>query len=110
MAQGETIYNVAEQMPVPEGGYEAFYQFIEKEVKYPSLAIENKTEGRVFLQFVIEKDGSVNDIKIVRPIGDGCDEEAIRLLQMAPKWKAGIQNGSPVKVKMICPIYFRLPQ
>ncbi len=108
-AQKETVYSIVEQMPEPTGGYEAFYKFIHAELKYPALAIENKTEGRVYLQFIVEKDGTPSEVEIVRPIGDGCDEEAVRLLKSAPKWKAGLQNGVAVKVKMLCPIYFKLP-
>jgi len=72
------------------------------------VAKENNVSGKVFVTFVVEKDGSLTDVKVVRGIGSGCDEEAMRVLKASPKWKAGIQNGRPVRVQYTMPINFAL--
>jgi len=104
----EEIFLVVEEQPQPVGGYEAFYNFIYDEIKYPDLALRYRVEGRVFIQFVVEKDGSLTDFVVARGIGIGCDEESIRVLQLAPKWNPGKQRGKPVRVRMILPISFRI--
>ena len=92
----------------PKNGYKAFYQYIADHLKYPSQARRMGVEGRVFIQFIIEKDGSLTDIKVIKGIGSGCDEEAIRVLQDAPKWSPGRQRGQKVRVKKSIPILFKL--
>ena len=77
-------------------------------MKYPNQARRMGIEGRVFVQFVVDKDGQLTEIKAVKGIGAGCDEEAVRVLKSAPKWKPGKQRGRPVKVRMILPITFKL--
>ena len=104
---GDTFIFVEHQPDFP-GGTAAFYKFIQKKMKYPSQARKMGIEGKVFVQFVVDKDGSLTDINVIRGIGAGCDEEAIRVLKMAPKWNAGKQRGVPVKVRMTLPITFKL--
>ena len=104
---GDTFIFVEHQPDFP-GGMAAFYKFIQKKMKYPSQARKMGIEGKVFVQFVVDKDGSLTDINVIRGIGAGCDEEAIRVLKMAPKWNAGKQRGVPVKVRMTLPITFKL--
>lgn len=98
----------AEKMPVPPGGMQAFYKYVSKNMKYPRNAVRAGAEGRVFVQFVVEKDGSLTDFSILKSVGFGCDEEAIRVLDSAPKWEAGKQRGNPVRVRMVLPITFKL--
>jgi len=77
-------------------------------MNYPRLAIRNNVTGKVFVQFVIDKDGRITDVKSVKGIGFGCDEEAVRVLENAPKWIPGKQRGREVKVRMVLPITFSL--
>jgi protein TonB len=104
----DEIFMVVENQPEPEGGMAAFYKYVGKEMDYPKQARRMGVEGRVFMQFVVDKDGSLTDIKVLKGIGSGCDEEAMRVLQAAPKWKPGKQRGRPVKVRMSIPIVFKL--
>lgn len=95
---------------IPEfpGGQKGFGTFLSQNIKYPELARVNKITGRVFVSFVVEKDGELSDIKILRGLGYGTDEEAVRVLKISPKWKPGIQNGKPVRVQYTIPISFQL--
>ena len=92
----------------PEGGLSAFYEFIGKNLKYPRLARQLDIEGKVTLTFIIERDGSLSDIEVIKGIGGGCDEEAVRVLAMSPKWNPGKQRGVPVRVRMTLPVVFKL--
>jgi len=85
-----------------------FYDYLSKKIQYPAAAKEAGTQGRVIVQFVVEKDGSLTDIKVVRGPGNGLDEEAVRVMKLAPKWKHGVQNGKPVRVQFTIPINFTL--
>jgi periplasmic protein TonB len=96
-----------EVVPVPEGGFEGFYKFLGKNLKYPKRAKYTQTQGKVYLEFVIDKMGNVTDLKVVRGIGSGCDEEALRVLALT-KWQPGRQRGKPVKVRMTMPLNFVL--
>lgn len=102
------IFDVVEETAEPIGGVGAFYSYISDKMKYPSQARRIGVEGRVFVQFVINVDGSLTDIKVIKGIGAGCDEEAIRVLQSAPPWKPGKQRGVPVRQRMVIPITFKL--
>jgi protein TonB len=102
------IFTAVEQAPSFPGGIEEFYKFLQTNIRYPAKAFENNVQGKVFLTFVVEKDGSLTDIKVVRGIGSGCDEEARRVFTISPKWKPGIQNGRPVRVQYTMPISFSL--
>jgi protein TonB len=104
----EEIFTIVEDQPEPKGGMAAFYEYVGKKLKYPAQARRMGIEGKVFVEFVVDKDGSITDVKAIKGIGAGCDEEAIRVIQEAPKWKPGKQRGRPVKVRMILPITFKL--
>ncbi|PWK80398.1 protein TonB [Mucilaginibacter oryzae] len=107
-ADPNQIFTSVEQVPEFAGGLEKFGQYLGKNIRYPAVARENNVQGRVICTFVVEKDGSLTDIKVVRGIGSGCDEEAVRVLKNSPKWKPGIQNGRPVRVQYSVPISFTL--
>lgn len=96
-----------EVAPVPEGGFEGFYKFVGKNLKYPKRAQYTNTQGKVYVEFVIDKNGNVTDLKVVKGIGSGCNEEAIRVLALT-KWQPGRQRGKPVKVRMTMPLNFIL--
>jgi len=102
------IFTVVEQQPEFEGGEEAFYKYILREIRYPQEARLQGVEGRVDVQFVVDKDGSLTDVKAIKGIGAGCDAEAVRVLQNAPRFKPGMQNGRPVLVRMVVPVNFKL--
>lgn len=104
----EPVFTSVEQVPEFPGGIEAFGKFLAANMKYPKAARDNNVQGRVIITFVVEKDGSLTDMKVVRGIGSGCDEEAVRVLKLSPAWKCGIQNGRPVKVQYSVPISFKL--
>ncbi len=94
-------------LPSFRGGVKAFGKFMSENLKYPDKAMQEKIQGKVFCEFVIEKDGSLSNLKIIKGIGGGCDEETIRVLSLSPKWEPGIQNGKPVRVSYSLPITFR---
>jgi periplasmic protein TonB len=102
------IFLVVEETAAPIGGMPAFYEFVGKKLKYPAQARRMGVEGKVFVEFVIERDGTITDVKAIKGIGAGCDEEAVRVLQSAPKWKPGKQRGKPVRQRMVLPIAFKL--
>lgn len=104
----EEVFTIVEDQPEPPGGMGAFYQYIAKNMKYPAQARRMGVEGKVFVQFVVDKDGSITEVLAVKGIGAGCDEEAVRVISEAAKWKPGKQRGRPVKVRMILPITFKL--
>lgn len=104
----DQIFLVVEETAAPIGGMPAFYEFIGKKLKYPAQARRMGIEGKVFVEFVIERDGTITDVKAIKGIGAGCDEEAVRVVQSAPKWKAGKQRGKPVRQRMVLPIAFKL--
>lgn len=97
-----------ENPPNFPGGTSDFFKFLADNIKYPEEAAKQDIQGNVFVSFVVEKDGSINDIKIDRPLGYGTDEEAIRVLKLSPKWNPGTQNGKAVRVKYSLPIKFSL--
>ena len=105
--QGE-IFTIVEAQPEFQNGPEAFYGYIRKEINYPLQARQAGVEGSIDVQFVVEKDGSLSDVKAIKGIGSGCDEEAVRVVQNAPRFKPGSQNGKPVRVRMLVPITFKL--
>jgi TonB family protein len=105
--EGE-LFTVVEEQPEFEGGMEAFYQYVGNEMTYPLQARQSGVEGRVDVQFVVEKDGSLSDVKAIKGIGAGCDNEAVRVVQNAPAFKPGKQRGMPVRVRMVMPIVFKI--
>jgi protein TonB len=106
--EAEVIHLIVEEQPSFEGGIEAFYRYISKNLKYPNTAKRIAVEGKVFLSFVIDKDGSITQVEVLKGIGGGCDEEAVRVLENAPRWNPGKQRGKAVKVRMQLPIVFAL--
>jgi protein TonB len=111
VVEDDTPVNFAavEVLPTfPNGGDAGFGKFLGREIQYPAQAKENNITGRVIVSFIVETDGSLTDIKVLRDIGGGCGEEAVRVLKKSPKWKPGMQNGRPVRVAYTCPIAFSL--
>lgn len=102
------IFTAVEKVPEFPGGLEQFYKFLQHNIRYPAVAFENKVQGKVFVTFVVEKDGSLTNIKEVHGIGNGCDEEAVRVMKISPKWNPGTQNGRAVRVLYTMPISFTL--
>jgi protein TonB len=103
----EEIFTLVEEYPSFEGGDEAFIKYIRKNLVYPEKARRMGLEGRVFVQFIVEKDGSLTNVKVLRGISGGCNEEAIRVMQKSPKWLSGKQRGRSVRVQMVVPIIFK---
>lgn len=98
---------IVEKMPIPIGGFDAFYKQVGKSIKYPVQAKRSGTDGKVFVEFVVNEYGEPVNFKIVKGIGSGCDEEAIRVLKHA-RWEPGKQRGKPVPVRKVMPVYFKL--
>ena len=105
----QTIFEVVEQMPeFPNGGMAGLMQYLSKNIKYPTIAQENGTQGRVTVQFVVNRDGSIVDAKVLRGVDPYLDKEAIRVISSQPKWKPGMQRGKAERVKYTVPVKFRL--
>jgi protein TonB len=104
----EEIFTIVEVSAEPKDGLAAFYQRMAEEIKYPSQARRLRVEGKVFVEFVIGKDGKITEVKAVKGIGAGCDEEAVRIIQNSPPWNPGRQRGKPVRQRMVLPIIFKL--
>jgi protein TonB len=102
------IFKVVEEMPEFPGGAAKMMEFIQKNIKYPMMARESDIQGRVFVNFVVEPDGSITNVTVMRGIGGGCDEEALRVVQSMPNWKPGKQRGSAVRCSFTVPIIFKL--
>lgn len=102
------VFTVVEQMPEFEGGDDAMMKFLASNIEYPRKAIRTNIEGTVMVSFLIDMDGSIKQVEVVRGIGMGCDEEAVRVVSSMPGWKPGKQNGQPVRVRRIIPIKFKL--
>ena len=106
----EEIFVVVEEQPEFPGGNTAMMKFLSDNIKYPVIAQENGIQGRVITNFVVERDGSITDVQVVRGVDPSLDKEAIRVIQSMPKWKAGKQRGSAVRVRFTLPVVFRLQQ
>ena len=104
----QEIFQIVEEMPAYPGGDQKLMEFIAKGIKYPQIARETGIQGRVFVGFVVEPDGSVSNVKVLRGIGGGCDEEAMRVVKSMPKWKPGKQRGKAVRVSYMLPVNFKL--
>ena len=102
------IFQIVEEMPSYPGGEAKMYEYLGKNIKYPQIARESGIQGRVFVNFVVEPDGSVSNVKVLRGIGGGCDEEAMRVIKSMPKWKPGKQRGKAVRVSYTLPVVFKL--
>jgi protein TonB len=104
----EEIFTVVESYPEFPGGEAALYNFLGKNLRYPDMAKETGISGKVYVTFIVEKDGSITDVKLARGIGGGCDEEALRVVNLMPKWTPGKQRGIPVRVRYIFSVRFTL--
>jgi protein TonB len=102
------VFDVVEQMPSFPGGQGALMQWLASNIKYPVVAEENGVQGRVVCTFVVERDGSITDVKVVRGVDPSLDKEAVRVLKQMPSWIPGKQNGSAVRVKYTVPVTFKL--
>jgi TonB family protein len=103
----DKVFAAVEKEPEFPGGIESFYNYIQKNIRYPEHAKKNNYQGKVFITFVVQKDGTLDDIKVVRSSGyDDLDAEAVRLIQNSPKWNPGLQNKRPVRVQYTMPISF----
>ena len=104
----QQIFQVVEEMPEFPGGMAECMKWLSKNIKYPTISQENGVQGRVIVQFVINRDGSIVDAKVVRGVDPYLDKEALRVISMMPKWKPGKQRGKAVRVKFTVPVMFRL--
>lgn len=104
----QEIFQIVEEMPAFPGGDQKLLEYVAKNIKYPQIARESGIQGRVFIGFVVEPDGSVSNVKVLRGIGGGCDEEAVRVIKSMPKWKPGKQRGKAVRVSYQIPVMFKL--
>ena len=102
------VYTIVDQMPEYPGGTDALLKFITSNIKYPAIAKQNGIEGKVLVQFIIDEKGNVVNLKVIKGIGYGCDEEAVRVCKMMPRWIPGKLKGKPVAVKMVMPFLFKL--
>ena len=107
-AEKEQIFEHVEQMPEYPGGQGELMKYLSDKIRYPQLAQEQGIQGQVILRFVVGRDGSVSDVKVVRSLDPSCDKEAVRVVQSMPKWVPGKQNGNPVLVYFTLPVRFKL--
>jgi TonB family protein len=108
--EGKKIYSVVENQPEFPGGTPAMFEFLGKNIRYPEAASKANIQGRIFLSFVVTETGEMGDIRVLKGIGYGCDEEAVRVLNLFPKWKPATQDGVPVNVRYNLPINFLLEE
>lgn len=106
----DEVFTFAEEMPVYPGGDEKLLQFIHANVQYTEIAKRAGVEGKIFISFIVRATGDITDLEVVKGLGAGLDEEAMRVIKLMPKWKPGRQNGKPVSVKVSIPFVFRLQQ
>lgn len=104
----EEIFTIVEQMPEFPGGIEALFAYLGNTLKYPAMAKDAKIQGKVYVTFVVDRDGSIANVKVLRGIGGGCDEEAIKVVKGMPKWEPGRQRSKAVRVQYNLPINFIL--
>ena len=104
----EEIFQVVENMPEFPGGMAELMKYLQKNIKYPTISQENGVQGRVIVQFVVNRDGSIVDPVVLKSVDPYLDKEALRVVKAMPKWKPGEQRGKPVRVKFTLPVQFRL--
>ena len=104
---GERILLAAEQMPEPKKGYKLFYKYVSEQIKTPQKAIDKKVNGYVFVSFVVSETGKIYNVKILRGIGEGCNEEVLRVFETLPDWKPARNKNKRVKVRMTFTVIFR---
>ena len=105
----DRVYDVVEEQPEFPGGPAARMKWLNANIKYPVEAVENNIEGRVIVHFIVRKDGSISDVKVVRPVDPSLDKEAVRLVNSMPRWIPGRQYGIPTSVRYTMPVTFKLP-
>ncbi|MCB0496741.1 MAG: energy transducer TonB [Cyclobacteriaceae bacterium] len=108
ISSDDTIYDKVEQMPSYAGGMNKFAQYMQENLKYPEEAKRKGIEGKVFVEFVVDKNGQITSENVLKGIGAGCDAAALELVKNAPSWKPGIKDGEAVNVKMVLPVSFKL--
>ena len=106
--KADVIFDVVETQPNPPGGMSGWNKYLSDNLKYPTQARRMGVEGTVIVVFVINTDGSIQDVEVLRGIGGGCDEEAVKIVKGAPKWEPGKQRGKAVRTRMRLPIRFKL--
>ena len=102
------VYDVVEQMPSFPGGQQNLFNYLSSHINYPAAALKNGIQGRVICSFVVEKNGSIGDVKVVKSVDPSLDKEAVRVIRNMPNWNAGKQNGLPIRVKYTLPVTFRM--
>lgn len=102
------IFTEVDEVPSPQGGMTQFFHYVQENLKYPDEAKKNGIEGKVFIEFVVDKSGKINDAQILKGIGNGCDAEALRIVANSPNWNPGSKNGQIVNVKLVLPLTFKL--
>jgi len=107
-SDGISVFNLVEKQPEFPGGEQALLDYIGSNVHYPKKARKKNIQGTVYISFIVEKDGKVSTVRVLRGIGGGCDEEAVRVVSSMPAWKPGYQRGKPVRVQFNLPIRFIL--
>lgn len=106
--ESDEIFMIVEEQPSFPGGIGAFNQFVVNNMHYPRNAQAMGIEGKVFVEAIVAKDGKLSDLKVLKGVGGGCDEEALRVVGLSPNWKPGRQRGNAVRTRMVIPILFRL--
>ena len=104
----EEVFIVVDDRPTPQGGMQALYDYISSNIQYPEEAKKSGIQGKVYVEFVVDQNGALTDVKAIRGIGAGCDEEAVRVLKESPRWNPGMVGSKPGKVRMILPISYKL--
>lgn len=102
------VYSIVEEIPIFDGGLEAMYDFINRNMSYPRQAQRMGLEGTVYIGFIVSKTGEITEVKVIKKLGGGCDEEAVRVIEKMPNWKPGMQNGKAVNTNFVLPFKFRL--
>ena len=103
------IFQVVEQQPEFPGGMAELMKYLQKNLRYPQICKEQRVQGRVILQFVVNADSTITDVNVVKSVNPHLDEEAVRVVKAMPKWNPGKQRGEPVRVRFTLPVTFRLP-
>ena len=106
--KNQQVFDVVEQMPSFPGGEAALTAFLSSNTKYPEIALENNIQGRVVVKFIVEKNGSITDVHVVKSVDPSLDKEAVRVVKSMPKWTPGKQNGQAVRVQYLVPVTFKL--
>jgi TonB family protein len=104
----EEVFNIVDIQPVPKGGLEAFYQYVMDNLKYPEEAKNDGKEGKVFVEFIVRRNGEIDQVKVIKGFHGACDEEALRVINQSPDWIPGYKDDNAVDVRLILPVTFKL--